>query len=60
MPLEAPEFSSSHVELAVAVLSPSPFLIPVVSARTEWRPAGRALQEPSPPDLSVLNSTFLI
>lgn len=61
MPLESQGFASAHAELAAAVMTTGDFLpvlviaLPPVAIYTETPQV-----EHSPPDLNVLNSTFLI
>jgi hypothetical protein len=61
MPLETQGFASAHAELAAAVITTgSEALIPVMTVRLSVVHVDSPLLEPSPPDLNVLNSTFLI
>lgn len=61
MPLEHQSVSSSHVDLAASSLPGEPLhLIPVVGAVSLRSHGETLLVEHSPPDLTVLNSTFLI
>jgi hypothetical protein len=61
MPLEPQEVSSAHAELAVPVVVASAVIIPLVLEVSATAPHPEApILEHSPPDLNVLNSTFII
>jgi hypothetical protein len=61
MPVETHGFASVHAELAAAVPATAPeALVPSITVRLLPSHADSPQLEPSPPDLNVLNSTFLI
>lgn len=60
MPFES-QGHAAHVELAVSILTTGRFgLVPPAIHRVAVNPLETSELEPSPPDLTVLNSTFLI
>ena len=61
MPLELQAFASAHAELAAAVITTD--ILPTASIARAPSPGAHfetAAVEHSPPDLTVLHSTFLI
>lgn len=61
MPLELGASGSAHIELAaVAVVPVSISVLPLLSPPAPWSQSIAPVSGHSPPDLTVVNSTFLI
>ena len=61
MPLEPPSMGGSHQAVVAVLPTPIPELVaePLVTA-ADFRDRGLLPVEHSPPDIQILNSTFLI
>jgi hypothetical protein len=61
MPLEPPSIGGAHHTVSVAALpTPIPELVPEPVIAAEFMDRGLLPVEHSPPDIQVLNATFLI
>lgn len=60
MPLEPPSISGAHHTLVAALPTPLPELVPVSLVTADFMDLGLLPVEHSPPDIQVLNATFLI
>ena len=58
MALEHQKSVDLHIDLPVVAVAPFQVPLPAIQAMTTWR--GVSPVEPSPPDLQILHSTFLI